>query len=379
MVAAVPKETVPGERRVALTPEGVSGIVSRGVEVLVERGAGEGAGFDDDAYAGAGAGIVDDVFARRPDVVLKVAPPSIEEARRLAERSAYVGFLYPTSNPGLVEAFNERSVCSFAMELMPRITRAQSMDALSAMSSIAGYKAALLAADALPKFFPMLMTAAGTTPPAKVFVIGAGVAGLQAIATCKRLGAQVEAFDVRPAAKEQVESLGGRFVGINLLAEEAEDAGGYAKEVSADTHGKELELIASRLPKTDVVITTALIPGKRAPILITREMAKTMPKGSVIVDLAAPAGGNCESTVPGQTTHEDGITILAPLDLVSSMAADASRMYSKNLSEFLKLLAPKDRLEFDLQDEIVKATLVTCEGRIAHDPTRLALEHGGGA
>lgn len=251
------------------------------------------------------------------------------------------------------------------------------MDALSSMSTIAGYKAALLAAASLPRFFPMLMTAAGTLPPARVLVIGAGVAGLQAIATCKRLGAIVEAFDVRPAVKEQIESLGGKFVGLSLVSDEAEDAGGYAKEVTADTHAQEMDLIASRLPNVDVVITTALIPGKRAPVLITKEMLAHMRPGSVIVDLAAPNGGNCEATVPGETVFESGVTVIGRTDLLASMAADASRMYSRNIVAFLGVILGPEGLKLDLEDEIVRGTLVTHEGRIVHDVVRLAIEKGG--
>jgi len=258
---------------------------------------------------------------------------------------------------------------------MPRTTRAQSMDALSSMSTIAGYKGALVAADSLKKFFPMLMTAAGTLPPARVFVIGAGVAGLQAIATCKRLGASVEAFDVRPAAKEQVESLGARFVQLAHVTEETEDVSGYAKEVSGDTMVRELELIASRLPKCDVVITTALIPGKPAPVLITKEMLKEMPNGSVIMDLAAPAGGNVEGVQPGKTVNVNGVTILGPTDLLSQMSVDASSMYSKNITEFVNYLAPEGALKLEPNDEIVTGTLVTHEGKVVHPPTRLLLEH----
>jgi NAD(P) transhydrogenase subunit alpha len=251
------------------------------------------------------------------------------------------------------------------------------MDALSSMSTIAGYKGALLAANLLPKFFPMLMTAAGTLPPARVLVIGAGVAGLQAIATCKRLGAIVEAFDVRPAVKEQVESLGGRFVEMAISPDDAEDASGYAKEVSGTTHTKELELIASRLPKNDIVITTALIPGKRAPVLITREMVRLMAAGSVVIDLAAPNGGNCEATVPGETTMADGVTVAGPTDLLSQMAHDASRMYSKNIVEFVLNLAPEGQLKLDMEDPIIRDTLVTHAGKIVHEPTRLKLGREG--
>ena len=250
------------------------------------------------------------------------------------------------------------------------------MDALSSMSTIAGYKGALLAAEKLPKFFPMFMTAAGTIVAAKVLIIGAGVAGLQAIATCKRLGAVVEAFDVRPAVKEQVESLGAKFVEMHLHLDDAEDAGGYAKEISGTSHTQELELIGSRMAKNDVVITTALIPGKRAPILITREMVKLMHAGSVIVDLAATNGGNCEATEPGKNIVVDNVTICGPTHLLSDMAFDASRMYSKNICEFLFNLAPEGTMKLDLEDQIIRDTMVTHEGKITHEPTRLKLERG---
>lgn len=379
MKLGVPSETVEGERRVALTPDGVKTLKSKGFDVMIESGAGARAGFADDAYHQAGAEIVSgDRVYEHADIVLKVQGPQdgspLSEVNRLRSGSMIVSFLFPTTNLDTTRQLAARNVTAFAMDLVPRITRAQSMDALSSMSTVAGYQAALIAASLLPRFFPMLTTAAGTIPPAKVLVIGAGVAGLQAIAVCKRLGAIVEAFDVRAAVKEQVESLGARFVSMPHLTEDAEDASGYAKEVSSDTHVKELELIASRLPKNDVVITTALIPGKPAPVLITREMVKLMSPGSVIVDLAAPNGGNCEATVPGQTVLVDGVQIAGPTDILSTMAADASRMYSRNLVEFLSLLAPQGTLKLDMEDQILRETLVTHEGKVVHEPTRLALE-----
>ncbi|MBV6457764.1 MAG: NAD(P) transhydrogenase subunit alpha part 1 [Fimbriimonadaceae bacterium] len=383
MIIAVPKETSPGERRVALSPEGVKSLVSENVKVNVEAGAGDGAFFADKDYADVGATICGGYgdTVGNADLVLKVTPPIVEsgEVAGLRKGSALISFLFPISNPPIVHALAEAGIDAFAMDLMPRISRAQVMDALSSMSTIGGYKASLLAADHVTRFFPMLMTAAGTMPPARVFVLGAGVAGLQAIATCKRLGAIVEAFDVRPAVKEQVESLGGKFIGMSLLSEEAEDVGGYAKEVTGDTHAKELELIASRLPQSDAVITTALIPGKRAPILITNDMLERMKPGSVVVDLAAPAGGNCEATVPGEVVQHNGVSVVGRVDLISSMASDASKMYSKNLTAFLALLIKEGKLEWDMEDEIVKGTLVTHEGKIVHDVTRLALQSGGGA
>ncbi|HRF60881.1 MAG TPA: Re/Si-specific NAD(P)(+) transhydrogenase subunit alpha [Fimbriimonadaceae bacterium] len=382
MKVGVVRESTPGERRVALVPEVVKKLAESGFEIVVQAGAGTQAGFPDVAFSEAGAHLLgtEQEVLGTADLVAKVNGPSdkdVAEAATFRPGQTLIAFLSPSSNLRCVAALAERQVTVFAMELIPRITRAQSMDALSSMSTIAGYKGALLAADSLPKFFPMLMTAAGTLPPAKVLVIGAGVAGLQAIATSRRLGAIVEAFDVRPAVKEQVESLGARFVQMQLKVDDAEDASGYAKEVSADTHVKELELIASRLPKNDVVITTALIPGRPAPVLITREMVKKMPYGSVIVDLAAPNGGNCEATIPGQSVEVDGVKILGPTSLLSDMATDASRMYSKNVAELLLLLAPGGQMKLDLEDQILRETLVTHEGRIYHEPTRLSLEKGG--
>ncbi len=380
MKVAVLAETAEGEKRVALTPEGAKALASKNFEVLVQSGAGEKAGFTDAQYTEAGAKVEPKPQA---PILLRVLGPADgdpkSEAAQIPEGSLIISFLFPSSNLDTVKTFAQRSVSSFAMELIPRITRAQRMDALSSMSTIAGYRGALLAAEHLPKFFPMFMTAAGTLAPAKVLVIGAGVAGLQAIATCKRLGAIVEAFDVRPAVKEQVQSLGAKFVDMPLVMEDAEDASGYAKEVTGDTHAKELELIGKHMAKNDVVITTALIPGKPAPILITREMVAKMVRGSVIVDLAAPAGGNCEGTVPGKVVVVDGVTIVGSTSLLSDMAADASRMYSRNIIEFLLNLAPEGEMKMDMEDPIIHGTLVTHEGKIVHDPTRLAIEHGGQA
>lgn len=382
MKIGVPKETAPGESRVALTPDGVKEAIALGVEVVVESSAGLGALYSDEDYRAVGATIADShAEVLQADLVTKVAGPldggAEGEIKQMRPGAALVCFLFPTSNPAIVEELRNHNVMTFAMDLMPRISRAQSMDALSSMSTVAGYKAVLMAADALPKFFPMLMTAAGTLAPARMFVIGAGVAGLQAIATSKRLGAIVEAFDVRPAVKEQIESLGGKFVGMSLLTEEAEDSGGYAKEVSTDTHARELDLIASRLPNVDCVITTALIPGKRAPVLITKDMLSTMKPGSVIVDLAAPNGGNCEATEPGKTVVSNGVTVIGRTDLLTSMAHDASRMYSKNMTTFLGSIISEGQLKLDMEDEIIKGTLVTNEGRIVHEVTRLAIEKGG--
>ncbi|MCC7433424.1 MAG: Re/Si-specific NAD(P)(+) transhydrogenase subunit alpha [Methanoregulaceae archaeon] len=383
MKVAVLAESAVGERRVALVPEVAGALGTKGFEIIVQSGAGQPAGSTDEEYASAGAKVLSGAEAiAGSDMVLRVIVDSgsvPDDFAHLRPGQALIAFLNPTGNLPVVQRLAEQGVSAFALELIPRITRAQSMDALSSMSTIAGYKAALLAANHLPKFFPMLMTAAGTLPPARALIIGAGVAGLQAIATCKRLGAIVEAFDVRPAVKEQVESLGARFVELKVSLDDTEDASGYAKEVSADTHVAELELIATRMAKNDVVITTALIPGKRAPILITRDMVGRMPRGSVIVDLAAPAGGNCEATVPGQTVVEQGVTIIGATSLLSDMASDASRMLSKNIFEFIMNLAPEGEIKLDLEDPIIRDTLVTHEGKILHEPTRLAIERGGAA
>ncbi len=376
MKIAVAKESTEGEKRVALTLEGVKELIASQHTISVEAGAGIGAFISDEAFQAAGATIGS---AEGAELTLRLNPPTLAEVASLAPGSAHLSFLSPMTTGPIVQALAERQIVSFALDLMPRTSRAQSMDALSSMSTIAGYRAGLLAALHLPRFFPMLMTAAGTIPAARAFVIGAGVAGLQAIATCRRLGAIVEAFDVRPAVKEQIESLGGKFVGLSIVSDEAEDAGGYAKEVSGDTHARELELIASRLPHVDIVITTAMIPGKRAPILITDEMLTKMKPGSVIVDLAAPTGGNCEATVPGEVIQRHGITVMGRTDLLATMAADASRMLSKNICSYLGALTKEGALSLDMEDEIVKGTLITSGGRIVHDSVRLALERGGSA
>lgn len=343
-------ETQDKERRVALTPDGVETLKSKGFAVTVQESAGARAGFPDAAYREAGAEVVptaSDVI-RAADLLVTLNPPAEVEGLKIL-----VGFL----NPALVETLKEKQIAAFALERIPRITRAQSMDVLSSFATIAGYKAALLAADRLPKFFPMFMSAAGTIPAARALILGAGVAGLQAIATCRRLGAIVEAFDVRPAVKEQVESLGAKFVEAPELTAEGE--GGYAKEVTQDQHEKELALIAGRLPKCDVVISTAQIPGRKAPILLTREMVKLMKPGSVVVDLAAATGGNCEATVPGQTTVYEGVTVCGPLHLLSEMASDASRMVGKNIVDFLLNLAPEGEIRLNMDDEIIRDTLVS--------------------
>lgn len=352
-------------------------LVSDGFELLVRQEAGYGAAVGNTAYEKAGARVVPDgePLAEIADLTVCV---SLADTliHRLKPGSAVMGFLDPGGKLRAMAALAERGISAFSMELVPRISRAQAMDALSSMSTVAGYKSVVLAAASIPKFFPMLMTAAGSIPPARVLVIGAGVAGLQAIATARRLGAVVEAFDVRPAVKEQVESLGAKFVDWGLTAEEAEDSGGYAKEVAADTHAHELRVIGERVAKCDVIISTALIPGKRAPILITEEMVRSMVRGSVIVDLAAIGGGNCKVTKPGETLDYHGVTVIGSLDLASSMAVHASRMYSKNITAFVKSMSKDGVISVDLDDEVIAGSLVTHGGKIVHAPTRLALEKG---
>ena len=365
MKLGVPKETVATERRVALTPEVAGRLAKSGLTVLVERGAGEAASFQDEAYAAAGAATAaaaEDLFAQS-DVVLKVQPPSPAEVRRCREGSALVALFQPSAERAVVTELAAHRMTAFSLALLPRITRAQPMDVLSSQATVAGYKAVLLAAATAGRFFPMLVTAAGTLPPARVLVLGAGVAGLQAIATARRLGAVVSAFDVRAAVKEQVESLGAKFVAMQL-DEQAEATGGYAKELSQDTHRRELAFIAQHVKDADIVITTAAIPGKRAPILITADAARAMKPGSVIVDLAVDTGGNCELTEPGKEAVHDGVVVLGPTNLASSLPFHASQMYARNISSFLLHIVKDGVLRLDFQDEIIRETCVTHAGEI---------------
>lgn len=380
MIIAVPKEILPDERRVALTPDAVGRLVSAKLTLRVEAGAGEAAGFSDAAYDAVGAELVADGAAawRDADVVVKVQPPlqdaaGADELGRVRERLVLVGMLQPLVNHALVRELARRRVTSFSLDALPRISRAQPMDALSAMSTVAGYKAVLLAAARLGKFFPMLVTAAGTVAPARVLVLGAGVAGLQAIATARRLGAVVEAFDVRPEVKEQVESLGARFLEV-AEAVTVESVGGYATELSDEQHRRELELIHRRIREADVVITTALIPGKRAPVLITEEMVQDMRPGGVIVDLAAELGGNCALTERGHEVVRHGVMIAGPVNLAATMPHHASQMYARNLSAFLGVLLRDGALTLDFDDEIIGGTCITHEGQIVHAAVKGALE-----
>jgi len=370
MRIGVVRETTPGERRVALVPETVGRLTKSGNEVVVERGAGEASSFPDRMYTEAGASIGD---AWATDLVVKVAKPSDDELGRIREGAVLVAFLQPLTNHALVRELARRRVTALSMDAIPRITRAQPMDALSSQATVAGYKAVLLAAAALPKFFPMLTTAAGTIAPAKAFVIGAGVAGLQAIATARRLGAVVEAFDTRPVVKEQVQSLGAKFLEVDL-GETGEGAGGYAKELSEEAHRKEVALLAKAVKENDIIITTAAIPGRPAPKLITADMVRSMRPGSVIVDLAAETGGNTELTQAGKVIDVDGVRIDGTTNIPSTMPYHASQMYSRNIQSLLALFITKEgKLSLDMSDEVIRGTVITKDGEVVHDATRKAI------
>ena len=353
MRIGVPKETTPGERRVALVPETI-GRLPEGVEVVVEPGAGSAAAFTDDAYTEAGATLGDPWPA---EVIVKVAPPSAAEVARLRDGQVLIGFLQPLTDAAGVERLATAGVVALALESVPRITRAQPMDALSSQATVSGYKAALIAADRLPRFLPMLMTAAGTIPPAKVLVLGAGVAGLQAIATARRLGAIVSAFDVRPAVAEQVESLGATFLDLGVRGEET--AGGYAQELTPEQQAQQQAALQERIPQFDAVITTAAIPGRPAPTLVTAAAVRGMRPGSVIVDLAAETGGNCELTEPGAEIERDGITIVGLTNLPATMPTHASQLLSRNVAAVLGLIVSDGAVSLDWEDEIVSGACVT--------------------
>jgi len=365
MNIGVPKETAANERRVAVTPDVAGRLVKSGLSVLVERGAGEAASFGDDAYGAAGATLVAtaaEAFGQS-DIVLKVQPPSAQETRLCREGGALVALFQPSAEREAVSQLAARRVTAFSLALLPRITRAQPMDVLSSQATVAGYKAVLLAAAATGRFFPMLVTAAGTLPPARVLVLGAGVAGLQAIATARRLGAVVSAFDVRAAVKEQVESLGAKFLEMQI-GEQAEAAGGYAKQLSEETHRRELAFLAQAVKDADIVITTAAIPGRRAPILITADAVRGMKPGSVIVDLAVETGGNCELAEAGTEVRRNGVLILGPVNLPSTLPYHASQMYARNVSSFLLHVARDGKLVVDFDDEIIRETCVTHAGEV---------------
>ena len=366
MRIGVPSEHGQIERRVALTPDAVARLLPFGVEVLVQAGAGIAAALPDGDYTEAGARIVPDGagLLAESDMVVMVTRPREQDVSSFRSGAAVVGMLQPLVDRELVDALAAAGVTSFSLDAIPRITRSQSMDALSSQATVSGYKAVLMSAELLPKFFPMLMTAAGTVAPAKVFVLGAGVAGLQALATARRLGAVVSAFDTRPVVREQVESLGASFVELQLDVEEGEDARGYARELSEAQYAQQQELVARTVADSDVVITTALIPGRPAPRLITAASVAAMRPGSVIVDLAAEAGGNCELTVPGEVAVREGVTIVGTLNLPSTMPLHASQMYARNITNLLGLIIADGELTLDFEDEIVADACITHEGRI---------------
>ncbi len=366
-VAAV-RETHPGERRVAMVPEVAKKLARAGVRVLIERGAGAAAGFPDAAY-GEGVAFADDPAAvlAAADVVFKVRPPAPAEVAALRAGAVVIGLLAPHADDGRVRALRDRRLTAFAMELLPRTTRAQAMDVLSSQAAVAGYRAVLIAAERLAKFFPMLTTAAGTVRPSKVLVIGAGVAGLQAIATARRLGAQVEGFDVRPETREQIESLGAKFLDLGV---QAAGSGGYARELSPEERAAQQRRLAEHVRAVDVIVSTAAVPGRPAPKIISAAMVEGMRSGSVIVDLAAESGGNCELTRPGEEIEVQGVRIVGFTDLPSRGAFHASEMYARNLANFLELLMKDGRLEIDFDDELVAGTCLTHAGEIRHAATR---------
>jgi NAD(P) transhydrogenase subunit alpha len=382
MIVAVPKETYPEEQRIALIPQAVPALTKAGLEVVIEAGAGEGINSQDGDFEAQGARVEPDRnrLLSQADIVLMVRGPGAHrefpaaDLDSLKEGTALIGLLEPLAEPEVMKELAGRKLTVFAMELMPRTTRAQSMDALSSMATIAGYKAVLAAADAAPKLFPMFMTAAGTVTASRVFVLGAGVAGLQAIATARRLGAVVEAFDIRPAVKEEVESLGAKFVQLELETEEAQDSGGYATAQSEDFYRRQQELMAERIKASDVVITTAAVPGKKSPILISEEVVGGMRPGAVIVDLAAEKGGNCAVTEPGKKIVYQGVTVIGPMNVPSEVPVHASQMYAKNISTFLLHMVKEGKLELDMEDEITKGAMVAHQGQVVHEAVLAALE-----
>lgn len=376
MIVGVLKEIEEGERRVALVPESVPKL--KGVEVEVESGAGDEAGYHDDDYRKAGAKIAADSKAlyRDADLVLKIKPPTPKEAAQIKEGAAIISYLYPLNNLPAMKALAERGATAFALDLMPRISRAQAMDTLSSQATLAGYKAVAMAVDSLPKIFPLMMTAAGTIAPARVFVLGAGVSGLQAIATAHRLGAVVEAYDVRPTVKEQIESLGARFVELPIQAQDAQTAGGYAKAQSDEFYKKQQELLAEHAKTADVVIATALVPGKKAPLLISEDAVKGMRPGSVIVDLAAEQGGNCALTEPGKTVVKNGVVIQGPLNVPSTMAPQASLLFSRNITAYVGAVVKEGSLSMDTSDQLVKGPMVLMKGVPVYEPLKEAMQGG---
>jgi NAD(P) transhydrogenase subunit alpha len=376
MNIAVPRETQPGEARVALVPESVRKLVALKVAVSVESGAGLQAGASDADYVAAGASVSADRarVLSSADILTLVNRPSTEEINQLKQGAVVIGFLRPLDEPAALEAIVAQKLTAFAMELIPRITRAQAMDALSSMATVVGYKAVLMAAESLPRMFPMLMTAAGTVPPARVLILGAGVAGLQAIATARRLGAVVEAYDVRKAAGEQVRSLGAQFLEVDLGGIQTEDAGGYAVELTEEAMKRGRDLIAKHAKTADVVITTAQVPGRRAPVLVTEEAVDGMKRGAVVVDLAGATGGNCAVARPGETIERDGVRIMSPLNLAATVPVHASQLYSRNVTSFLSLLIKDGELNIDMTDDVVGPSCVTHRGEYVHPRVAAALE-----
>ncbi|HWF12312.1 MAG TPA: Re/Si-specific NAD(P)(+) transhydrogenase subunit alpha [Candidatus Acidoferrales bacterium] len=378
MIVGVPRETYPGERRVALVPSVIPNLAKAGMEVIVEAGAGAAAGFLDSDYAAKGAKIIvnrAEIFASADIIVQMLCYGSNDETGRadlplFRRGQVLIGFLRPMGSLETVQEIAASGVTSFSVELMPRTTRAQSMDALSSMGTMCGYKAVLIAADTLPKIFPMLTTAAGTITPARVLVIGAGVAGLQAIATARRLGAVVSAYDLRPASKEQVHSLGARFVELPIAAKDAQDASGYAKAQDEEFYRRQRELLGKVIAESDVVITAAVVPGKKSPVLVTEEMIKGMAPGSVIVDLAAERGGNCELTKSGEKIMAHGVSIIGYFNFASTVPNDASQMYARNISSFLQLLVKDGKLQVNLEDDIIKSTILTQGGEVINPRVR---------
>ena len=376
MRIAVPREKQPGEARVALVPESVKKLVAAGAEIGIETGAGIRAGVSDEEYQAAGASIMgrDDLLPEA-DVLACVNRPEPDDFAKLKPGAVVIGFLKPLDEPAALEPIISRKLTAFAVELVPRTTRAQSMDALSSMATVAGYKAVLIAAERLPRMFPMLMTAAGTVPPAKVLVLGAGVAGLQAIATARRLGAVVEAYDVRAAAGQDVKSLGAKFLDVDLGGIETQDAGGYAKELSEEALRRGRDMVGKRAAISDVVITTAQIPGRKAPLMLTEEAVNSMRPGTIIVDLAAPTGGNAAFTKPGENVDHNGVLIFGPLNLPATVPGNASQLYSRNLTSFMALINDKGTLKIDMNDDILKGACVAYEGGTVHPKVAAALGH----
>ena len=377
MIVGIPKEILEGEKRVAATPQTVKDLMKCDLEVHVQASAGNASHYLDKDYEEVGAKIISDAatILTQSDLVIKVATATSDEVELLKEGSAYISLIQTTRNIDIVKKLTHKKISAFSMHLIPRTTLAQSMDALSSQANVAGYKAVLIGAMHLPIYMPLLMTAAGTIPPAKVLILGAGVAGLQAIATAKRLGAQVEVFDVRPEVKEQVESLGAKFVEVESSEDDGVGEGGYAKETSDEYKEKQQALMKEHIVKSDLVITTALIPGKAAPILISKDMVDAMKKGSVVVDLAAENGGNCEYTKAGEIINQNNIIIDGTLNLPSSMQVHSSQLYAKNISTFISHMMKEGNLNIDLDDEIISGSMFTHQGKITHKPTQQAVEN----